>query len=489
MTSDDWRAVGVNGATATQNLSFIATNWATGQAVTMEAVGDADAAHERVTVTHAIGAGSAAEYLTAGAVRFVVRVTDGNAGLSVTPRAVTVQEGGPGVPCTLALSMAPTGPVTVGVPSGNVVTAVPTALTLSATTWNTGQAVTVTAGTGVDGADGVDPAAATVTHMLTSADAQYNYGMRATERVTVSIDDETPGVVVSRLQLTVQEDPTARGGTNRHVGTYTMALTSSISGSGAAVGIRVTSPNRAAVQVRTGWTPFNPGSGEWRVLFTPSTWNVPQTVTVLAQSDPDGRDEVVTVDNRYFAFDGNARNQSYLGDIGLPEPYNVTVVDDEEPALVVDTAPGTAGVQTGALEVREGSTATAAYTLALGVVPTGAVTVSVGNGDATAVTLAPAALTFSTTTWATAQTVVATPVANDADGEHERAVVTHTLMGPPQFVEQAMPCARLVRLRSLSLSKGRGGCEGRGDLGVRFDLSTPFDTLRDRSQGTAGSTN
>ena len=157
MTSDDWRAERVNGATATQNLSFIATNWATGQAVTMEAVGDADATHERVTVTHAIGAGSAAEYLTAGAVRFVVRVTDGNAGLSVTPRAVTV----------------------------------------------------------------------------------------------------------------------------------------------------------------------------------------------LAQSDPDGRDEVVTVDNRYFAFDGNAWNQGYLGDIGLPEPYNVTVVDDEEPALVVDTAPGTAGVQTG----------------------------------------------------------------------------------------------------------------------------------------------
>ena len=39
---------------------------------------------------------------------------------------------------------------------------------------------------------------------------------------------------------------------------------------------------------------------------------------------------------------------------------------------------------------------TAAYTPALGVVPTGAVTV--GNGDAPAVTLAPAALTFSTTT-------------------------------------------------------------------------------------------
>ena len=91
----------------------------------------------------------------------------------------------------------------------------------------------------------------------------------------------------------------------------------------------------------------------------------------------------------------------------------VTVVDDEESALMV----GTAGVQTGAVEVREGSTTTAAYTLALGVVPTGAVTVGNGNESAVGVT----------------------PVANDADGEHERVTVTHTLTGATEYAGSAGP--------------------------------------------------
>ena len=314
VSSDDVGAVTVGPGT----LAYSTTNWATGQTVTVAAVGDTDATHERVTVTHAIGAGSATEYLTTGAVRFTVRVADGNAGLSVTPRAVTVTEGGTGVPYTLALSTAPTGPVTVAVAVAGtpaLVAAVPAALTFSTTTWNTAQAVTVTPTSAADDDDGVDPAAVTVSHTAASSDASYTIATaRATEQVTVTIeDDETPGVRVSPLRLTVQEDPTAGGGTNRHVGTYTLELTSGISGDDAteAVGIRVTSSNRDAVQVRTGWNPFTPGSGQWRVIFRPSNWDVPRTVTVLAQSDPDGRDETVTVNNEYFAFDGDVTDQGY----------------------------------------------------------------------------------------------------------------------------------------------------------------------------------
>ena len=66
--------------------------------------------------------------------------------LEVSPQAVT-EGSGTGVPYTVALSTTPSGPVTVtvNVPSGNLVTAVPGALTYSPTNWNTGQAVTVTA--------------------------------------------------------------------------------------------------------------------------------------------------------------------------------------------------------------------------------------------------------------------------------------------------------------------------------------------------------
>ena len=458
VSSGDAGAVTVNGA-ASSDLSFSTTDWSVGQAVTVTAVTDADATHERVTVRHAVRAGGAPEYVATGAVTFPVTVADTNAGLSVTPRAVTVREGGTVQDTyTVALSVAPTGPVTVtaSVSGGDAKVALDTdaspqtrVLEFGTTSWNTPQTVTVRATSAADDADGVDPAPVTVTHAVASADAQYSYTARTTERVTVTIeDDETPGVKVSRLRMTVQEDPEAGGGTGRNVGTYTVVLTSGISGSGAVVGVRARSQNRDAVRVRTDWDPFVPGSGEWRVLFTPSTWNVPQTVTVTAQSDPDGRDEVVTVINEYFAVDGNARNQGYISARGFvietPIPdTTVTVADDEEPALVVDTDPGTAGVQTGAVEVREGSATTAAYTVALGVVPTAAVTVSVGNGDASAVTLSPPTLTFTTQNWNTAQTVTATPVADDADGEHERVTVTHTLTGAVEYVPPALPASRV----------------------------------------------
>ena len=38
--------------------------------------------------------------------------------------------------------------------------------------------------------------------------------------------DDTPGMAVSKLWLSVHEDPLAGSGTSRHVGTYTVVLTS-----------------------------------------------------------------------------------------------------------------------------------------------------------------------------------------------------------------------------------------------------------------------
>ena len=58
--------------------------------------------------------GGAPEYVATGAVTFPVTVADTNAGLSLTPRAVTVREGGTVQDTyTVALSVAPSGPVTV----------------------------------------------------------------------------------------------------------------------------------------------------------------------------------------------------------------------------------------------------------------------------------------------------------------------------------------------------------------------------------------
>ena len=387
VSSADAGAVTVNKAGGTagaaQTLTFGAGNWNTGQAITVAAAQDADGAHEAVTLTNAVVAGNSAdEYDGVAAETLAVEVTDDEGAEIVVSRGTGV------------LALAETG--TTSATYTVRLSVLPTA------------AVTVRAGTGVDDADGVDPAAATVRHTLTSADTQYSYAARTTEQVTVMIeDDETPGVIVSRLRLALQEDPTAGGGRGRHIGTYTMVLGSAISGSGANVGGQILSSDPQAVQVRTALLPFSSSPNQWRVVFEPDDWNVPQTVT--AQGDDDGRDEEVELRQEIFAVSGDAWNQGYVTGtqmVPLAVPNTtVTVIDDEEPALMVDTAPGTAGVQTGAVEVEEGSMATAAYTLALSVLPTAAVTVRVASGDTSAVTVAPATLTFTTTSWEMAQTV------------------------------------------------------------------------------------
>ena len=68
----------------------------------------------------------------------------------------------------------------------------------------------------------------------TGSSNPFTYAARATEHVTVTIDDETPGVTESATSVSLQEDPSAGGGTSRHVGTYTTVLGSAISGAAAA---------------------------------------------------------------------------------------------------------------------------------------------------------------------------------------------------------------------------------------------------------------
>ena len=70
----------------------------------------------------------------------------------------------------------------------------------------------------------------------------------------------------------------------------------------------------------------------------------------------------------------------------------------------------------------------ATYTVALESPPTGNVTVTVASDNA-AVSRSPGTLAFTTTNWATAQTVTVTPVDDNADAHDELALVTNEATG------------------------------------------------------------
>ena len=129
-----------------------------------------------------------------------------------------------------------------------------------------------------------------------------------------------PGIVLSRTALALEEDPTAGGGTNANVGTYTFTLTADPSGTGRCGHFFNVTSNNADVAV-------NPG----QFAIDGTNWNTPQTVTVTAAGDADGVDDAATLTH---SVNGNCVGGIYHTSNTFPG-VRVTVNDDETPTAAI----------------------------------------------------------------------------------------------------------------------------------------------------------
>ena len=137
-----------------------------------------------------------------------------------------------------------------------------------------------------------------------------------------------PGIVLSPTALALHEEP---GGTNAHVGTYTVALAADptpVIGGACTVTLEVAS-NNADVAIDADATPLTR-----RLTFDAASWSAPQTVTVVAASDSDGNDDAAAISHRRV----DSCTAGFFGSPTLPS-VNVTV-DDDEPAAATIAAPG-----------------------------------------------------------------------------------------------------------------------------------------------------
>ena len=388
-------------------VTFTASTWGTARTVTVAAAEDGNSQSETVTLTHTVsGADYGANSVPAGSV--TVTVTDNDTpGLDVTPTTLGVTEGATGT-YTVRLTTEPSGPVTVAVASGTPATATvaPSTLTFTASTWATAQPVTVT---GTEDADATTDEQATVTHQPSGASEYTNVAPNARPSVTVTVtDDETRGVTISAATagLGVQEGSGAA---------YTVVLTAQPVGGDVTVTVSGTT---STVTVEAS-----------DLRFTATTWATAQTVSVSAAEDDNSGHETVTLTHGVAGADYGATSVT-AGSV------TVTVTDNDSPSVAV--APTD-------LTVAEGSTGT--YTVRLTTEPSGAVTVAVG-GTTSAVTADVAAaaglqtaLTFSPTTWRTAQTVTVT-AGTDDDAQDETATLTHTPTGASEYAALPPGAAR-----------------------------------------------
>ena len=183
-------------------------------------------------------------------------------------------------------------------------------------------------------------------------------------------------LVVSETSLTLNES--GSGNTD----TFTVKLSNQPS-SDVTIGVGV---------LASDWKPVEGGkriaTADKNILtFTSTTWNTAQTVTITGVEDKDDGDDTGRV--RLIA------SQDY-GPFGG--------VSAEIPLTVTDTS-GRPGIEVApeVLTIAEGSSGT--YSVSLTSEPTGPVTVWMERSDAVPLTPSPAALTFTKTNYATAQTL------------------------------------------------------------------------------------
>ena len=265
-------------------LTFTATDWNQAQTVSVTGVADLDAlADAPVTVSHAVTSADA-DYHDINLSEVDVTVTvreDDRPVVTVSPRALTVGEGGGGG-YGVVLKTQPGGEVTV-TPSvgggGGDVAITTAALTFTAADWNVAQSVSVTAAEDFDGGDDT----ATISHAVGGAD----YAGVAAADVTVTVDDnDTDGVIISRTALSLIE-----GGENS--GTYTVRL-ATLPGGGVSAGVTVTiapsvsPPDHDLTLSRNGIVLS-------ALTFASGEWNIAQNVTVAAADDLDFTADTATI--------------------------------------------------------------------------------------------------------------------------------------------------------------------------------------------------
>ena len=262
-----------------------------------------------------------------------------------------------------------------------------TSLTFTTTNWATAQTVTVTADPDDDAVDDEE----TLTH--TASGGGYT---SVTEDLPVTVDDTyTAPVVINGAALVLS--PASLGLTEGGSTNYSVAL--------AAL------PTAEVTVTITGHVGTDLTLDETSLTFTTSNWSTAQTVRVTAGEDDDAENDEETLTHTASGGGYSSVTES------VAEDLDVTVTDDDEPGL--DLSKTSLGPAEGSSE---------SYTVALETQPTAQVRVAITGQAETDLTLNKTSLTFTTTNWASAQTVRVTADTDD-DAEDDEEMLTHTASG------------------------------------------------------------
>ncbi len=379
------------GTVAISQLVFTSANWNAPQTVTVTGVDDAIADGNQ-PYRIVLSAATSGDPLYNGVDPPDVGVTnldDDSPGVRVVPTSglVTTESGGT-AQFTVVLLSQPTANVTMPVTTTRPTEGVPSpsSLTFTPANWNAPQTVTIF---GKDDfvADGDQPYRIVIGKAV-SADPGYN-GIDPPDVSVTNLDNDTAGIVATPASGLVT---TESGGTaqftvvlrSQPLGNVTIPLTSSNAGEG------VASPAQ--------------------LVFTPASWNAPQTVTVT------GIDDAIA--------DGNQSYQIILGTSASSDPaYNGLGPSSIGCTNLDNDSPGVQVTPTSGLVTSEAGT-TAHFTVVLLAQPSADVTIPVASSNVGEGLASPSSLVFTAADWNVPKTVTVAGVDDAvADGDQLYTIV------------------------------------------------------------------
>ncbi|MBF2754646.1 MAG: hypothetical protein ISN29_05230, partial [Gammaproteobacteria bacterium AqS3] len=356
------------------SLSFTTDSWNRVQTVVVGAAEDDDAQNDSGSISLTAAGGDYAGKTGS----LSVNVDDNDRpGLTLSVFSLTLNEGGSQT-FTAVLDTRPSGSVSValtrtgatGVMLGSSM------LTFTDSNWNSPQSITVSA---AEDDNGISDSA-TIT--LTASGGGYN-GVAGALAVSV-LDNDTPRLVLSESSLSVDEGGSA---------SFTVRLNTRPS-EGVTVSLSLSGDGDVTLSAAS-------------LSITTVSWGTPQSVTVSAAEDDDG-----------FADSAKISLTVSGGGYGsVSESVSVLVRDNDTAAL---------GVSAAALTVAEGDSET--FTVRLSTRPSDEVTVSLVRSGSSDVTLGSESLSFTTSNWATEQSVTVS-AAEDSNGLGETAQIALTASG------------------------------------------------------------
>ncbi len=401
--------------TSPVSLTFDSGNWDELQEVLVSAGHDDDDLDDTATISNtATSTDDDYDGLNIGSVKVRVFDNDRDAGVSVDPTELAIEEGraGDSDVYSVVLDKRPAANVTIAISvvehDGDdvaEVTTSATSLTFKPDNWGFPQEVMVAAGPDDDAVDDF----ATISHSATSEDPIYNTATDSSNanEAALKIDDVEVLVFDTNAGAGVSAWPTALWIEEERSGfddDYMVRLRTQPTADVTVVISAVELDGDDVVEVTT-----NPAS----LTFTPDNYDEGQTVTVSAGHDADTLDDVSTITHTPSSTDAvyNTTNEMLLIDT-----VAVLVYDNDAGAGVT--------VSPTALWIDEERSGFAdEYAVRLRTEPTANVTISISAGEE--VTTSPTSLTFTPDNYYELQTV-AVSAGHDSDADDDHVDITHT---------------------------------------------------------------